>query len=513
MVFTQEREAEAEAALGPGWRKVEVLKDGNVRKTLAKYWNPEGEEVAVKEVKKLLTMAAGGVKKPEKVARKAKAKAATAEVEGLVECGECSITFSTTRQLVVHKSFHQAKVTMEEETKVVGATLPPPGPPGPPGPPTPAQAALKLCSHSCGFQTKSVRKLRDHEQSHEESLEVEVEAETSLSSDLSEDLGDLSIDNVFESYMQGKAQRKEEEGVEAEEENEQLVELEEEEEELEVLAEPVRRSKAPVVIDSMNIPRHLDTAPRHSLEDKSYFDYDEDEEEDEEYLEEEEKAPEEITLDSEPEEITLDEGDEEEEVMETKEEAEERELAKLVEVEGLLEDPEFVLRMVEGEEATMLANFTSNSWYAAPRGWRPAPGEVWHATVEQLERHHRVARVEVEVEEEHTDQASFLAALEPRLHLANPAASRPALYRLAKALWFATLHPKLPTMKVEQEQEVEEWGVGEEYDEYDEGDYGYEKEGKKDEEDYDDLEEEEELEDEEEEVDEEEEDDDEEMEE
>ena len=221
-----------------------------------------------------------------------------------------------------------------------------------------------------------MRKLRDHEQSHEESLEVEVEAETSLSSDLSEDLGDLSIDNVFESYMQGKAQRKEEEGVEAEEENEQLVELEEEEEELEVLAEPVRRSKAPVVIDSMNIPRHLDTAPRHSLEDKSYFDYDEDEEEDEEYLEEEEKAPEEITLDSEPEEITLDEGDEEEEVMETKEEAEERELAKLVEVEGLLEDPEFVLRMVEGEEATMLANFTSNSWYAAPRGWRPAPGEV-----------------------------------------------------------------------------------------------------------------------------------------
>ena len=118
--------------------------------------------------------------------------------------------------------------------------------------------------------------------------------------------------------------------------------------------------------------------------------------------------------------------------------------------------------------------------------------QVWHATVEQLERHHRVARVEVEVEEEHTDQASFLADLQPRLRLANPAASRPALYRLAKALWFATLHPKLPAM------EVKEWGVGEEYDEYDEGDYGYEKEGRKDEEDYDDLEEEEELEDEEE---------------
>ena len=113
MVFTQEREAEAEAALGPGWRKVEVLKDGNVRKTLAKYWNPEGKEVAVKEVKKLLALAAGGVKKAEKVPRTAKAKAATADVEGLVECGECSITFSTTSQQVVHmKSFHQAKVTI-----------------------------------------------------------------------------------------------------------------------------------------------------------------------------------------------------------------------------------------------------------------------------------------------------------------------------------------------------------------------------------------------------------------
>ena len=124
MVLTQEQEAEAEASLGPGWRKIEVLKDGNVRKTPAKYWNPEGEEVAVKEVKRLLALAAGGLKKPKKVARKAKA----AEVESLVECGECSITFSTTSQQVVHmKSFHQAKVTMEEETKVARAPLPPPG--------------------------------------------------------------------------------------------------------------------------------------------------------------------------------------------------------------------------------------------------------------------------------------------------------------------------------------------------------------------------------------------------
>ena len=46
--------------------------------------------------------------------------------------------------------------------------------------------------------------------------------------------------------------------------------------------------------------------------------------------------------------------------------------------------------------------------------------QVWHATVDQLERHHRVARVEVEVEEEHTDQASFLADPESRLRLANP---------------------------------------------------------------------------------------------
>ena len=147
MVFTQEREAAAEAALGPGWRKVEVLKDGSVRKTLAKYWNPEGQEVTFKEVKRLLAMAAGGVKKPEKVARKAKAKAATAEVQGLVECGECSITFSTTGQQEVHmKTFHRAKVTMEEETKAVRAPPPPPAPLAPQAPPPPPRPPLSTAA-------------------------------------------------------------------------------------------------------------------------------------------------------------------------------------------------------------------------------------------------------------------------------------------------------------------------------------------------------------------------------
>ena len=54
MVFTQETEVSPEPELGPGWRKVEIKVDNRVVKTRSKYWNPEGEELSYKEVKKLL---------------------------------------------------------------------------------------------------------------------------------------------------------------------------------------------------------------------------------------------------------------------------------------------------------------------------------------------------------------------------------------------------------------------------------------------------------------------------
>ena len=62
MVFTQETEVPPEPELGPGWRKVETKVDNRVVKTRSKYWNPEGEEVTYKEVKKLcdLKKAGGG---------------------------------------------------------------------------------------------------------------------------------------------------------------------------------------------------------------------------------------------------------------------------------------------------------------------------------------------------------------------------------------------------------------------------------------------------------------------
>ena len=54
MVFTQKKEVPPEPELGPGWRKVEVKKDNRVVKAMTKYWNPQGEELSFKDVKKIL---------------------------------------------------------------------------------------------------------------------------------------------------------------------------------------------------------------------------------------------------------------------------------------------------------------------------------------------------------------------------------------------------------------------------------------------------------------------------
>jgi len=54
MVYSQKKEVPPEPELGPGWRKVEVKKDNRVVKTLTKYWNPQGEELSYKDVRKIL---------------------------------------------------------------------------------------------------------------------------------------------------------------------------------------------------------------------------------------------------------------------------------------------------------------------------------------------------------------------------------------------------------------------------------------------------------------------------
>ena len=59
MVFTQEIEVAPEPELGPGWRKMETKVDNRVVKTKTRYWNPKGEELTYKEVKKIIE----GVKK------------------------------------------------------------------------------------------------------------------------------------------------------------------------------------------------------------------------------------------------------------------------------------------------------------------------------------------------------------------------------------------------------------------------------------------------------------------
>ena len=63
MVFTQTIEVPPEPELGPGWRKVEVKKDNREVKTLTKYWNPQGEELSYKDVKKILDSVQGKTKR------------------------------------------------------------------------------------------------------------------------------------------------------------------------------------------------------------------------------------------------------------------------------------------------------------------------------------------------------------------------------------------------------------------------------------------------------------------
>ena len=63
MVYTQKKEVAPEPELGPGWRKVEVKRDNRVVKTLTKYWNPQGEELSYKDVKKILDSVQGKTKR------------------------------------------------------------------------------------------------------------------------------------------------------------------------------------------------------------------------------------------------------------------------------------------------------------------------------------------------------------------------------------------------------------------------------------------------------------------
>ena len=63
MVFTQTIEVPPEPELGSGWKKVEVRRDNRVVKTLTKYWNPQGEELSYKDVKKVLDSVQGKTKR------------------------------------------------------------------------------------------------------------------------------------------------------------------------------------------------------------------------------------------------------------------------------------------------------------------------------------------------------------------------------------------------------------------------------------------------------------------
>ena len=63
MVFTQTIEVPPEPELGSGWKKVEVRRDNRVVKTLTKYWNPKGEELSYKDVKKILDSVQGKTKR------------------------------------------------------------------------------------------------------------------------------------------------------------------------------------------------------------------------------------------------------------------------------------------------------------------------------------------------------------------------------------------------------------------------------------------------------------------
>ena len=165
-----------------------------------------------------------------------------------------------------------------------------------------------------------------------------------------EDLGAFEIDQMFDSYIDNS--------------KEKVIELEEDDEEIEVLDKTTERAidlqlniRSLNISSSIAVTRRPPAARQKEMEVIEYNESEEEEEEDSDDQENEERTR----------------------------EAEENELKKLMEVEGLLSDPDFVLRMVEGDDEQILRNFTSNSWYAAPKGWRAGePGEAWRATVAQV---------------------------------------------------------------------------------------------------------------------------------
>ena len=413
MVFTQEVEVQPEPEL-VGWRKVEVKKDNRIVKTLTKYWDPQGKEFTYQEVKKML----GKTPTPKVVKKDAKRKLGPAipfELEEesppkksnsltkpnpapeILDCSECQVMFRSGKERREHTKVVHSELKKEEvktKARIPGPQTKLPGPPGPalsraPGPlimqdrPVPnniltsKEVVSETCT-LCSFEARSKKILRNHMKIHQEPEEVNLDEVP-----VEDDLGAFEIDHMFDSYIDNSKER--------------VIELEEDDEDIEVLDETTDRAidmqlniRSLNISSSIAVTRRPPASRKQEMEVIEYNDSEEEEEEDSDDQDNEErtKEAEEITLDSEPEEITLDEGDEdesEEECLETKEEAEENELKKLMEVEELLSNPDFVLSMVEGDDEQILRNFTSNCWYAAPRGWRAGePGEVWRATVAQV---------------------------------------------------------------------------------------------------------------------------------
>jgi len=560
MVFTQENEVSPEPELGPGWRKVEIKVDNRVMKTKTKYWNPEGEELSYKEVKKLLDLKKTADSERQEVKKRKSGPRLSAELESppkkthlvvkerrasmvtkekaavmvaseksskkVRTCEKHQVVFKSREEELSHtKEFHKkistsdennSKVSRDAVQKVgkktresvsdailaehtrpiqqIGETsvmqqdevqakyshlvvtvvppAPPPGPsvqgsssvqsrippsvpsassrdaesiqsrlppPGPPStarapPPGPAELAIIRCD-LCEFTARSRKRLKKHMESHTAAPEVE-------SKEVEEELGNLSIDGVFENFSG--------DDVYDEFNDARVVDVEDEFDDVEEVG--------------------IHFSGRSIAEHNSYSGSDNEGGE----VEEDRRSPEEITLASEPEEepeeITLDEGDDEEggdlekpKRVEDKAKEEEEELAKLEEMDGLLRKCEFVEQMMES--GSMLARFTSNCWFAAPPRWKPSSGqEVWHGTVGQIEDHYGIKHLGVKVEGVKT-QEQFMRVVRPLLVEHNQVIWGPALYRLAKALWFKHLDPEIPQAADKGVEEEEE------YDEYDENLY------------------------------------------
>merc|ERR1712013_678301 len=119
---------------------------------------------------------------------------------------------------------------------------------------------------------------------------------------------------------------------------------------------------------------------------------------------------------------------------------------------------EFVAQMTENNN--MLAKFTSNCWFSAPPQWKPSKQGVWYGTVDQIEELYGVEQVNVNMEGV-KNQEQFMQIIRPLLIEHNQVSWGPALYRLAKALWFKSLEPDIrPSQAEVVEEEVEVEGRG-----------------------------------------------------